>query len=135
MKRLLSKVLPAAVLSLTLCLALAMLAACAPKDVVFWADEDIMSIDCHIALTLKDDNTSLLEVTGNGEVNETTQKILSGLKRTGTWKMENDQYVVTLGEGDKAVTLTSKSEGKAYTIVYTIKGPDTTVEIPLKYNK
>lgn len=135
MKKLLTKVLPVTVLTLMLGLAMAMLAACAPKDIIFAADEDIMSIDCHIALTLKDDNTSLLEVTGNGEVNETTQKILSSLKRTGTWKMENDQYVVTLGEGEKAVTLTSTSSGKEYTIVYKIKGPDTTVDIPLKYKK
>ena len=120
MKRLLSKVLPAVVLALTLCLAIAMLAACGTKkDIEFKGTTEIGTLPVAGTLTLKSDNTCEYTVFIDTE-DEKFKAFEDKLKANGTWEMVGEEYKVTLGEGDKAQTVTSTHEGKKYTLVYSM---------------
>lgn len=122
MKKLLVKVLPAAVLALTLCLAIAMLAACGgntKKDVEFKGDTQIGNLPVLGTLTLKTDNTCEYTVFIDTE-NEQFKSFETALKNSGTWEMSGEEYKVTLGEGDKQQVITSTHEGSTYTLVYSM---------------
>lgn len=133
MKRLLSKVLPAAVLALTLCLAIAMLAACGTKkDIEFKGDTQIGNLPVVGTLVLKSDNTCAYTVFIDTE-NEQFKSFEEALKANGTWEMAGEEYKVTLGEGDKAQTVTSTHEGKKYTLVYSMTSEFGPKPITLTY--
>lgn len=134
MKKLLSKVIPAAVIALALSLAIAMLAACGStkKDIQFKGDTQIGNLPVAGTLTLKTDNTCEYTVFIDTE-NEQFKSFEDALKASGTWEMSGEEYKVTFGEGDKKQVVTSTHEGKVYTLVYSMTSEFGPKPITLTY--
>lgn len=130
MKRLLSKVLPAVVLALTLCLAIAMLAACGSKDIEFKGDTQIGNLPVVGTLTLKSDNTCEYTVFIDTE-DEKFKAFEDKLKASGTWEMVGEEYKVTIG--DKSYT--STHSGSKYTIEYSMMSEFGPKPVSLVYEK
>lgn len=146
MKNLFKRLLPVAVLALTLCMSICMLAACSnnneKKDVVFTGDAEIGTLPVACTLKLKDDKTC--EFTVVIDTDDTKFKDFEDvLKNTGTWEMDGEEYKVTLakqgGDSPKAIpeqTITSTHSGSTYTIsdykMFTEFGPKP---VTLTYTK
>lgn len=132
MKKLLKKVLPAMALAMAVCVGAMALAACGEKDVVFTETKPTFgNMPTEVTLTLKTDGTATLDLTIPSLSAENQFQTM--FDKTGTWKLENDVYTVTLGTGDQAVTLKSTydKETKKHTIAYTLAGPEMSVDFAL----
>lgn len=140
MKKLLKRLLPVAVLALTLCMSICMLGACAKKDVVFTGNTTIGSLDVACTLTLKEDKTCEYTVVINTD--DTQFKSFEDvLKNTGTWEMDGEEYKVTLGEQTmgpskvEAQTITSTHDGSTFTLEYKMISEFGPKPVTLTYKK
>ena len=131
--------MPAIILALTLCISIAMIAGCAGKDVTFKGHTDNLfgNTPADSTIVLKSDKTCEFTIVFDTEL-EFVKNMEAGFKATGTWKMENDQYVVTLTtakEGSQPQTITSTSSGSVYTLTYSIQTEGGARPLTLTYNK
>ncbi len=134
MKKLLKKILPAMALAMAVCVGAMALAACGEKakDVVFSETKPTFgNMPTEVTLTLKTDGTAVFDLTIPSLSAENQFQTM--FDKTGTWKLENDVYTVTLGTGDKTETLKSvyDKETKKHTIAYTLQGPEMSIEFSL----
>lgn len=133
MKNLWKKILPAMVLAMALCVGAIAMSACGKKDVVFKDSQPTMGgMQTDMVLTLKTDGTAVCDVTIPGMPAD--NQLQTMMDSEGTWTLKDNVYTVTLGEGDKAVTMTSTydKETKKHTIVYKLRGPEKSFDFTLE---
>lgn len=145
MKKKLTKIIPAFICAIALCLTVSILCACAPKEVAtFTGNRDIMTLDTQCTLTLNSDKTCTY--TAILDADESMKNNLEpALARTGTWELKDNVYTVNFvpltvtSRGQEitfpAVTLKSTytEANKTHTIEYSMPGFNGNFDVTLKY--
>ena len=114
------------------------------KDVKFTGEGTFMQLDMNYTLTLKEEDktfefvaTAKTEIEENGPISQ----ILNMLKRTGTYKFENDVYTLTFStpvkdaNNENTTTIASTLADGKYTIAFGIQGGEGTLKINVSHNK